>query len=78
MGSVLFLLSRGRSVGEIAKRLDVREEAARAMIDHLVREGCLQQVDCEGCRFCTGGCSCGPGQRMFVITPRGRAMMLEE
>jgi heterodisulfide reductase subunit C len=78
MTTVLRLLSQGRSLKEIATELSMRQEAVEAIIDHLIREDCISSVQCGGCGFCTGGCSCSSEQRMFALTLKGERMRSAE
>jgi putative ferrous iron transport protein C len=53
-----YLAARGRApLTDLATRFDVDAEAARAMLDHLIRKGRVRRID-AGSATCGGCCGC--------------------
>jgi DNA-binding NarL/FixJ family response regulator len=57
---ILTEIQRGKSIDAIATTLDRREEAVRAMVESMVREGHVRDLSCEGdtCDVCPMSDSC--------------------
>ena len=80
--SVLESIERGVSISRIALSLDRREDVIRGMIESMIREGLIDDLDCDDgtCSACPMAESCGFGMdipRSYYVTDRGREYLYE-
>ena len=80
---VLALLHEGTPLIRIAETMNMREDALRAMVQSMVREGHLRDLDCDAdsCSACPMADGCPIPQdepASYVISEDGTSFLLEK
>lgn len=81
--TVLGFVRRGTPLREIAAELEMQEDAVRAMMESMVREGHARKMGCQGdtCSACPMAESCSFTQDSpdsYFVTEAGREFLDEE
>lgn len=73
MKKILLKILEGKTIGDIAKELNMGEHTIRAIIDSMIHAGYIMVVQCgNGCNMCPMKCDPLPSTiKMYMLTEKG-------
>lgn len=78
MRKILLKIGKGKTIGDIAKELDMEEPTIRAIVDSMVHTGYIVEIRREiGCSMCPMKCLPPFSEaRMYVVTEKGMEYLM--
>jgi aldehyde:ferredoxin oxidoreductase len=76
---VLLKVGKGKTVDAISRELGIRGSTFRAMLEFMVKEGYLEEIDCENnCVSCPMKCRAPMNIKMYMLTKKGGEYIKEK